>query len=150
MGKRQPPKDQLPLWESLPEEPQQAPALAHKPIPVAPTFGTQLSIEELATFSLATLKGPHDEARRAWMREWIETHDCPVGILMYSEVSGYYVSEFWPVSRERFLKVIEGPGWFHDYCLFIHCAGLPLKQYIEDAIKRGELSAPTNPDKGGW
>jgi hypothetical protein len=134
---------QLSLWEGEPPR-QEAQTPVESCADLSPESLDTPQELDLTLFSRETLKfhGPHDDARREWLRSWAEEHGYKkYNFTLHGRYSGYYQSgvaegvEGW----DNFLaKAVQ----YDIYCCYISaCAPQPLSFYLEDAVQRGELPA---------
>jgi hypothetical protein len=129
---------QLPLW---PEEQSQAQQENQSP---------EL---DLFIYSRETMKfhGPHDDARRAKLREWAKQYGYKrFGYTSHERYDGYY-QHIVPESEECWQNFLNRGVQFDIYCCYIEAvAPHPLSFYLEDAVTRGELPSWELDDKLLW
>lgn len=93
---------------------------------------------DLLTYSRESLRyqGPHDQARRAWLRTFAEQGGYrDFWFTMHGQYSGYYQTKV--LSWTRFL---EGAVQYEIYCCYVAAvAPGQLERRLTDAAKRGEI-----------
>jgi hypothetical protein len=122
-------------WQPNDQEPEQrAPAIHNEPPDQA---------LDLITYSRDNLKyqGPHDQARRAQLRQWAEQHGYkPFWFTRHAKYGGYSSRAGVPGGKEGWTHFLEKAVQYDVYCCYIAAyAPEPLKYYLEDAAKRGEI-----------
>jgi len=98
---------------------------------------------DLLTYNRESLRyqGPHDQARRAWLREWAQAHNWPRSwFTMHGKYSGYYKTCVLP-GGEGWTGFLEKAVQYDIYCMFVAAftPGIPLEHYLQDALARGEI-----------
>jgi hypothetical protein len=108
---------------------------------------------DLTLFSRETLTfhGPHDEARRSWLRSWAEEQGYKkYNFTLHGRYSGYYKTAVGE-GPERWDGFLSNAVQFDVYCCYISaCASQPLSFYLEDAVKRSEIPEWELNDKLLW
>jgi hypothetical protein len=141
----------LPLQE---EQPQQDPLAQVEISTNTDGSGLQSDLPEsdLLFYSKATLVycGPHDSARRIWLRNWgKERHYPKEYFTLYSRSSGYYQACL-PEGLEWWNSFLDKQAPFEIYCLFASCYASStcasgqermelLPHCLNDASQRGEI-----------
>ena len=132
--------------EALPEVAPDVTKLPEEAKPVEQD-GTLVSTEpetlDLLTYNRESLRyqGPHDQARRAWLREWAQAHNWPRSwFTMHGKYSGYYKTCVLP-GGEGWTGFLEKAVQYDIYCMFVAAftPGIPLEHYLQDASQRGEI-----------
>ncbi len=99
---------------------------------------------DLLTYTRNNLKhrGPQDNARREWLRAWaLEQGYKKYNFTMHGRYSGYFKTAV-DEGSERWDSFLAKAVQFDVYCCYISARGPnPLSFYLEDAVKRGELSS---------
>jgi hypothetical protein len=117
-------------------------AIQHQDIdPAVPVDDEPISLD-LATYSRDNLKhqGPHDQARRSWLREWAEKRGYEgFHFTLHGKYSGYYQTGI-AKGKEDWTNFLEKAVQYDVYCCYIAALKQhPLQDYLEDAERRGEI-----------
>jgi len=104
---------------------------------------SELDPATLTSYSRETLRhlGAHDQARRAWLRDWAQSRGYRASwFTVHGRYSGYYQTGI-PAGEEGWTRFLERGGSYDVYCLFVAALtpDIPLQRYLEDASARGEI-----------
>ena len=113
------------------------------PVPEIQNDTSERDPATLTSYSRETLRhlGAHDQARRAWLREWARSRDYRASwFTVHGRYSGYYQTGI-PAGEEGWTRFLERGGSYDVYCLFVAAftPDIPLQCYLEDASARGEI-----------
>jgi hypothetical protein len=99
-------------------------------------------LDSLGVYTRETLKhqGPHDQARRAWLKRWAQGRGyATFWFTVHDKYSGYHQTSI-PAGPENWANFLERAVQFDVYCCFVAALGRnDLKYYLEDAEKRGQI-----------
>jgi hypothetical protein len=97
---------------------------------------------DLITYSRASMKyqGPYDQARRASLKRWAEQHGYKSFWYRCGKYSRHHQGGV-PAGIEGWTSFLEKAVQYDIYCCYIAAyAPQPLDYYLEDAIRRGEIT----------